>query len=67
LLTVPVLAGSAVYALGEALGWPVGLARQPLDARAFYGAIAAATLIGVLINFVDAMMAVAVAAMFVTW
>jgi NRAMP (natural resistance-associated macrophage protein)-like metal ion transporter len=53
LLAVPVLAGSAAYALGEALGWPIGLARQPLDARAFYGAIAAATLIGVLINFVD--------------
>jgi NRAMP (natural resistance-associated macrophage protein)-like metal ion transporter len=53
MLAVPVLAGSAAYALGEALGWPIGLARQPLDARAFYGAIAAATLIGVLINFVD--------------
>jgi Mn2+/Fe2+ NRAMP family transporter len=53
LLAVPVLAGSAAYALGEALGWPIGLARRPLDARAFYGAIAAATLIGILINFVD--------------
>jgi len=53
LLAVPVLAGSAAYALGEALDWPTGLARMPLDAKAFYGAIAAATLIGVLINFVD--------------
>jgi len=53
LLAVPVLAGSAAYALGEAFGWPTGLARLPLDAKAFYGAIAAATLIGVLINFVD--------------
>ena len=51
-LAVPVLAGSAAYALGEALDWPTGLARRPLDAKAFYGAIAAATLIGVLINFV---------------
>src|SRR5437660_3223711 len=51
-LAVPVLAGSAAYALGEALDWPTGLARNPLDAKAFYGAIAAATLIGVLINFV---------------
>ena len=51
-LAVPVLAGSAAYALGEALDWPTGLARSPLDAKAFYGAIAAATLIGVLINFV---------------
>jgi NRAMP (natural resistance-associated macrophage protein)-like metal ion transporter len=51
-LAVPVLAGSAAYALGEALDWPTGLARRPLDAKAFYGAIAAASLIGVLINFV---------------
>jgi NRAMP (natural resistance-associated macrophage protein)-like metal ion transporter len=51
-LAVPVLAGSAAYALGEALDWPTGLARTPLDAKAFYGAIGAATLVGVLINFV---------------
>ena len=51
-LAVPVLAGSAAYALGEALDWPTGLARRPLDAKAFYGAIAAASLVGVLINFV---------------
>jgi Mn2+/Fe2+ NRAMP family transporter len=53
ILAVPVLAGSAAYALGEALGWSTGVARRPLDTRAFYGAIAVATLIGVLINFVD--------------
>jgi NRAMP (natural resistance-associated macrophage protein)-like metal ion transporter len=53
MLAVPVLAGSAAYALGEALDWPTGLARRPLDAKAFYGSIAAATLIGVSINFVD--------------
>lgn len=51
LLTVPVLAGSAAYAVGEARGWPIGLARQPLKARAFYGTIAAATLVGALLNF----------------
>jgi Mn2+/Fe2+ NRAMP family transporter len=51
LLAVPVLAGSAAYALGEAFGWPVGLARQPLRAKAFYGAIVAATIIGMGINF----------------
>ena len=51
-LAVPALAGSAAYALGEALGWPTGLPRRPLDAKAFYSAIAAATSIGVLINFV---------------
>jgi NRAMP (natural resistance-associated macrophage protein)-like metal ion transporter len=52
LLAVPVLAGSAAYALGEALGWPTGLSRLPRDAKAFYGTIAAATLIGIIINFV---------------
>ena len=53
LLAVPVLAGSAAYALGEALGWPTGLERQPLDAKAFYAAIAVSTLVGIFINFVD--------------
>jgi Mn2+/Fe2+ NRAMP family transporter len=52
LLAVPVLAGSAAYALGEALSWPTGLSRLPHDAKAFYGTIAVATLIGILINFV---------------
>jgi NRAMP (natural resistance-associated macrophage protein)-like metal ion transporter len=46
LLSVPVLAGSAAYALGEARRWPVGLARQPSHAKAFYSAIAVATLLG---------------------
>jgi NRAMP (natural resistance-associated macrophage protein)-like metal ion transporter len=53
LLAVPVLAGSAAYALGEALEWPTGLARLPRDAKAFYGTIVVGTLIGILINFVD--------------
>jgi NRAMP (natural resistance-associated macrophage protein)-like metal ion transporter len=53
LLAVPVLAGSAAYALGEALEWPTGLDRKPLDARAFYGAIAVSTLVGVFINFLN--------------
>ncbi len=52
LLAIPVLAGSCAYALGEALDWPTGLDRLPLDARAFYGTIVVATLIGVGINFV---------------
>jgi Mn2+/Fe2+ NRAMP family transporter len=52
LLAVPVLAGSCAYALGEALGWSTGLARLPLDAKAFYGVIALSTLIGTGINFV---------------
>ena len=51
LLAVPVLAGSCAYALGEALDWTTGLGRAPLDAKAFYGAITVATLIGIGINF----------------
>jgi Mn2+/Fe2+ NRAMP family transporter len=51
LLAVPVLAGSAAYALGEARKWPVGLARRPMRARAFYATIALATLLGAAINF----------------
>lgn len=52
LLAIPVLAGSSAYALGEVLGWTTGLGREPMDAKAFYGAIAAATLIGIGFNFV---------------
>ncbi len=51
LLAVPVLAGSAAYAVGEALGWRVGLAERPGRAPAFYGAIALATLVGAILNF----------------
>ncbi|HEY3784716.1 MAG TPA: divalent metal cation transporter [Steroidobacteraceae bacterium] len=50
LLSVPVLAGSAAYALGEARRWPVGLSRAPLQAKAFYGAIAVATALGAAAN-----------------
>src|ERR1700678_1956308 len=51
LLAVPVLAGSAAYAVGEALRWRVGLAQRPGRARAFYGMIALATLVGAALNF----------------
>ncbi len=53
LLAVPVLAGSAAYAAGEAMGWPVGLARKPLEAKAFYGAIGVATLLGAVSNMLE--------------
>src|SRR3954447_23169015 len=53
LLAVPVLAGSAAYAIGEARQWPVGLARRPLEAKAFYVTVALATLIGVGVNFTN--------------
>lgn len=51
LLAVPVLAGAAAYALGEAFGWHVGLVRKPGRAKGFYSAIVAATFIGGAINF----------------
>ena len=51
LLAVPVLAGSAAYATGEAFGWHVGLARKLQRAPAFYATIAIATLVGVGLNF----------------
>jgi Mn2+/Fe2+ NRAMP family transporter len=50
LLSVPVLAGSAAYALGEARRWRVGLSRTPHQATAFYAALAVATLLGMAEN-----------------
>lgn len=52
LLSVPVLAGSAAYAFGEALDWKVGLNLKFKRAHGFYGVITIATLIGLMINFV---------------
>ena len=51
LLAVPVLAGSAGYAVAEAMHWRSSLEMKPLRARGFYAVIAAATLIGALIGF----------------
>ena len=51
LLAVPVLAGSAAYAFGEALRWPTGLDRRPLHAKGFYSVLAAATVLGLGLNF----------------
>ena len=51
MLAVPVLAGSAAYAMGEAFGWHVGLARKPRRAKAFYATIVAALVIGAALNF----------------
>jgi Mn2+/Fe2+ NRAMP family transporter len=50
LLALPVLAGSAAYAVGEALRWRVGLAQRLGRAKAFYGTIACATLVGAALN-----------------
>jgi Mn2+/Fe2+ NRAMP family transporter len=53
LLAIPVLAGSAAYAVSEAMKWPIGLGREPLEAKGFYSIITLATLIGAGIDFTD--------------
>ena len=52
LLSIPVLAGSASYALCEAVQWREGLDRKLTQAWGFYGVITVATLIGLLLNFI---------------
>lgn len=51
LLAVPVLAGSAAYAIGESRGWKVGLENKPWEAAGFYTIVALATLIGIGIDW----------------
>ncbi|MFA6132339.1 MAG: divalent metal cation transporter [Patescibacteria group bacterium] len=51
LLGVPVLAGSASYAVAELFGWKSGLYRKFKAAHGFYGIITLATLVGLLVNF----------------
>jgi Mn2+/Fe2+ NRAMP family transporter len=51
LLAVPILAGSASYAIAEAFGWKGGLYRKFKDAHGFYGVMILATLLGILVNF----------------
>jgi Mn2+/Fe2+ NRAMP family transporter len=51
LIGVPVLAGSAAYALAEAMGWKWGLERKAKDARGFYGVIAVSVLAGLFIQY----------------
>jgi len=51
LLAIPVLAGSAAYAIAEAMKWPIGLSLEPMQAKGFYGIITLATVIGIGIDF----------------
>jgi NRAMP (natural resistance-associated macrophage protein)-like metal ion transporter len=66
LLGIPVLAGSAAYALSEAFGWREGLNQKFNDAKGFYGVIIVATLIGLGLNFIgiDPMKALVYTAVF---
>ena len=52
MLAIPVLAGSASYAMSESFGWKVGLYRKLKEANAFYGIIIISTFLGVALNFV---------------
>src|SRR3989344_5510026 len=52
MLAIPVLAGSASYALSESFGWKYGLYRKLREANAFYGVIIISTAIGVALNFI---------------
>jgi Mn2+/Fe2+ NRAMP family transporter len=51
MLAVPVLAGSAAYALAEVLGKNAGLERNVGQAQTFYGVLAAATVLGTVLTF----------------
>ncbi len=51
MIGVPVLAGSAAYALAETMGWKEGLERKTEDARGFYGVIAVSVLAGLVIQY----------------
>ena len=53
LLAVPVLAGSAAYAVSEVFGWRAGLSRGFHEARGFYLIIVAATGIGTLMSILE--------------
>jgi NRAMP (natural resistance-associated macrophage protein)-like metal ion transporter len=50
-LAVPVLAGSAAFAVSEIFGWKEGLEYQPQQAAGFYSIIVVSTIMGVLIDW----------------
>ncbi|PDT15433.1 iron transporter [Rhizobium sp. J15] len=50
LLAVPVLAGSAAYAVAESFGWPEGLDKKLREAKAFYATIVVATIASVAVT-----------------
>jgi len=52
LLSIPVLAGSASYAVSESFQWSEGLDLKLTKAWGFYGVIIVATLIGLSLNFI---------------
>ncbi len=53
MLAIPVLAGSAAYAVAESFRWPIGLGLTLLEARGFYAILTIATLGGVALGFTE--------------
>ena len=51
LLAVPVLAGSAAYAVGDTRGWKVSLDAKPWEAIGFYSVIGVAVALGLVIDY----------------
>ncbi len=51
MLAVPVLAGSAAYAVAEAFDWQTGLDRKLFEAKEFYAIVTLATAGGALLGF----------------
>jgi NRAMP (natural resistance-associated macrophage protein)-like metal ion transporter len=51
LLAIPVLAGSAAYAVSESRGWRAGLDNKPWEAVGFYAVITAAVVLGLGIDY----------------
>ena len=52
LLAIPVLAGSASYAMSETFNWKEGLYRKLKQATSFYGVIIVAVVLGIILNFI---------------
>ena len=52
LLAIPVLAGSASYAISESFRWKTGLYRKLKQATSFYGVMIVAVALGITLNFI---------------
>ncbi len=52
MLAIPVLSGSAAYSVSEAFGWKASLNLKLKKAPGFYGVIIAASVVGLILNFI---------------
>ena len=52
MLAIPVLSGSAAYSVADAFNWKASLNLKFGKAKGFYGIIVAATIVGLLLNFI---------------